>query len=335
MSEPTVKNVPPVPPQMPAPAPAAAPGGEPATVDELGFEAGVQLSFWQQPFVQNILPFLTSLALHAGLLLLGIMTYQVAKVSWRTRRADYRSESDMGSDEGDLGGIPHPGLGGDPTARRRAEHRPQPSPTPRAGQRKKGDAVAAAAMGGGEKTAGKPSSAPAAPREGSAACAGYGTGTGDGSGELAPSARQGGGGGSASRAVHGTPFQRHQGGLCLRRVRIHDDQVRHPPHGDSQGRRRSAPRPVLLVIFFQEDQAAFIDKSLITATPRTNARPTSSRPHRPAWNHRSLPVSNWPSTPTAAHLPAHGRRVPRQRQGRQLHQRANKDKTVKINTIAS
>jgi len=37
-------------------------------------------SFWQRPFVQDILPFLTSLALHLGIIALGILTYKAVVV---------------------------------------------------------------------------------------------------------------------------------------------------------------------------------------------------------------------------------------------------------------
>src|SRR5687767_8672038 len=34
-------------------------------------EEAVHLSFWQQPWVQNVLPFLTSLAFHAAIVVVG------------------------------------------------------------------------------------------------------------------------------------------------------------------------------------------------------------------------------------------------------------------------
>src|SRR5256885_8671269 len=87
---------PPVPPPVPGPnklmTPAPAPGTLPpppqpadvqkqATVDEAPGEGDLPLerSFWQIPFVQDILPFLTSLVLHLGLIGLGILLYKTAE----------------------------------------------------------------------------------------------------------------------------------------------------------------------------------------------------------------------------------------------------------------
>ena len=43
----------------------------------------VTLGFWQQRYVQNVLPILTSLLTHATIVLIGIMTYQVIKIGVR------------------------------------------------------------------------------------------------------------------------------------------------------------------------------------------------------------------------------------------------------------
>src|SRR2546423_8195463 len=37
-------------------------------------------SFWQRPFVQNVLPLLTSVSFHAAVLALGLLTYQSVRV---------------------------------------------------------------------------------------------------------------------------------------------------------------------------------------------------------------------------------------------------------------
>src|SRR5690349_13694105 len=87
-----------------------------ATIDEApGQNADVPQSFWQIPFVQDILPFLASLMLRLGLIGLAILT-------WKTvgKLADANKEPTIIPDsliiEGaEVGGIPHPGLGGDET----------------------------------------------------------------------------------------------------------------------------------------------------------------------------------------------------------------------------
>ena len=48
-----------------------------STIDEPSNEVAV--SFWQRPFVQNVVPLCTSLALHAGVVIAGIATYHVVK----------------------------------------------------------------------------------------------------------------------------------------------------------------------------------------------------------------------------------------------------------------
>ena len=72
------------------------------------------LTFWQQPFVQNVLPLMTSLALHLGILLLGLLTYKAYTVS-RIVSEEQVIIPDAAIVEGDVGGIPNPGLDGDPT----------------------------------------------------------------------------------------------------------------------------------------------------------------------------------------------------------------------------
>src|SRR3954463_11725922 len=133
---------PPVPPPVPGPnklmTPAPAPGvgaGGPAmlppppqpkplgdmqkqaTIDETPGEeedAGPQ-SFWQIPFVQDILPFITSLLLHIGLIALGILTYKAAQVMVAASKEPVIIPDATIIEGAEVGGIPHPGLGGDET----------------------------------------------------------------------------------------------------------------------------------------------------------------------------------------------------------------------------
>src|SRR6266436_1844413 len=74
------------------------------------------ISFWQQPFVQNVLPFLTSLVLHIGVLVFGYMMLKVGQAVVVALRQEQIivPEAEMVT-SGPEGGIPHPGLGGDPT----------------------------------------------------------------------------------------------------------------------------------------------------------------------------------------------------------------------------
>jgi hypothetical protein len=75
-----------------------------------------QKSFWQQPFVQDVLPFITSLVLHIGLIVFGYMMLKVGQAVVVALRQEQIivPEAEMVAN-GPEGGIPHPGLGGDPT----------------------------------------------------------------------------------------------------------------------------------------------------------------------------------------------------------------------------
>lgn len=72
------------------------------------------LTFWQSPFVQNVLPFATSLLLHAGLILLGFLTYiSIDKVTSVVREQIIIPDATI-VEGAEVGGIPNPGLGTDP-----------------------------------------------------------------------------------------------------------------------------------------------------------------------------------------------------------------------------
>src|SRR5207302_4636905 len=45
-------------------------------------------SLWQQPFVQNVLPFLTSLSFHAAVLILGLLTFHSVRILMRPAREE-------------------------------------------------------------------------------------------------------------------------------------------------------------------------------------------------------------------------------------------------------
>src|SRR5688500_6104505 len=68
----------PLPPPMvakgtpPGPVPGSPPSGEPP-LQEPPPEYMPRPSFWQQPWVQNILPFATSLTLHAAIIVIGVV----------------------------------------------------------------------------------------------------------------------------------------------------------------------------------------------------------------------------------------------------------------------
>src|SRR2546423_579417 len=72
-----------------------------------------QVSLWQEPWVQNGMPIVTSLLIHAALILLGVLTFK-AYQQVRTVSQEQVIVPDAAIVAGDVGGIPNPGLGGDP-----------------------------------------------------------------------------------------------------------------------------------------------------------------------------------------------------------------------------
>ena len=51
----------------------------PAAAASVQMAAPVSSDFWQRPFVRDILPFITSLSLHAMILIIGLMMYTAVK----------------------------------------------------------------------------------------------------------------------------------------------------------------------------------------------------------------------------------------------------------------
>src|SRR5688572_30282369 len=73
------------------------------------------LTFWQQPLVQDLLPLGTSLLIHLLVIVIGVLmwgTYQ-ALTTPELREQIIIPEAAM-IDGAPLGGVPNPGLGGDP-----------------------------------------------------------------------------------------------------------------------------------------------------------------------------------------------------------------------------
>lgn len=77
-------------------------------------EATPRKSFWQHPFVQNVLPFATSVVLHAGVLLLGYATYEAVKTVSTVIRDQIIIPDATIVEGAEVGGVPNPGLGTDP-----------------------------------------------------------------------------------------------------------------------------------------------------------------------------------------------------------------------------
>jgi hypothetical protein len=73
-----------------------------------------KVKFLQQPWVQDFLPLATSILFHAAIIVIGLATYQAVKTFTEVTK-EQPLIPDAAIVDGDAGGIPHPGLGGDPT----------------------------------------------------------------------------------------------------------------------------------------------------------------------------------------------------------------------------
>jgi hypothetical protein len=189
----------------PPPAPPAAYVPQPPTPVAFGDQRveQVPISFWQQPFVQNGLPFVTSLILHLSvIILLAMLIRPFVAPPGVSKEQIIVPDAEMVTNQ-PAGGIPHPGLGGDPTRDAAQDQFPdvprdtkgiaeKPGPTLQASLMTGGGAgdesgaqiigIGAGALGKGRGT-------------GAGAGAGFGSGDGDNAGALAPFGVPGGGGG--------------------------------------------------------------------------------------------------------------------------------------------
>ncbi len=162
------------------------------------------LNFWQQPFVQNVLPFLTSLVLHIGVIVFFVLMYNVAETVVKSLKQEQIivPEAQMVT-SGPEGGIPHPGLGGDPTRDAAQDKFPDVPKDSKGLAEKPGPTLQVSLIGGGagESDGQTPIGVGANATLGSGSGVGaglgkgYGSGVGDGTGALAPFGVPGGGGG--------------------------------------------------------------------------------------------------------------------------------------------
>jgi hypothetical protein len=183
---------------VPEPSAGTGPGGSDITVHN---PVQIKLSFWQNKYVQDLLPFLTSITLHIPLIVIGVVGYAGYKVLRPVEREQVIIP-DGELVDGAIGGVPNPGLGGDPN-RPAAQDQVADAPTESAGwSNKTRQSLTNTLMGGGSGTSEDESVIAAGPGgigKGKGAGAGSGDqaggGSGDGVGQLAIFGVPGGGGG--------------------------------------------------------------------------------------------------------------------------------------------
>jgi len=328
----------------PPPRPAAEPHSG-ATIDEEGGAPPVHLTFWQQPWVQDVLPFLTSLALHAGIILVVWMTATaVVKVVQVVKEQIIIPDATI-VEGAEIGGIPHPGLGGDPT-RDAAQDKIMDVPPDSQGWSEKPSINLTNTLmgGGGGDTPTDPTigiglggSFGKGKGIGSGVGSGVGSGAGDGSGALAPFGVPGGGGGIGPKA----PFMGMSGNARFVAY-VCDASGSMMNRFDSlrvELRKAIDNLRVIQsfnVIFFQETSAAAVDKNLVVANPENKRKAydflEKTAPHGSTDPIPALKIA-FDSKPQLIYLLTDGDFPDNEAVLKYIRER-DKDHSVKINTIA-
>lgn len=149
--------------------------------------------FWRKKWVQNILPLATSLGFHLALIVIGYATYKtVQKVVSVVKEQIIIPESTLS--ESTPGGIPHPGLGADPTRDAAQDIEKNVPPDSQGWATKASDNLNQAVAGASGDTDASVIGVGANSTLGGKGHGGL-SGSGDGSGALAPFGVPGGGGG--------------------------------------------------------------------------------------------------------------------------------------------
>jgi len=240
----------------------------------VGSAGPVQLSFWQNKYVQDLLPFLTSVTLHITLI-------TVAAISYAGYRALHVVEQeqliipDSELVDGPVGGVPNPGLGEDPN-RKAAQDQVADAPSESAGWSSKSrQSLTNTLMGGGSGDSAEEALIAAGPggigkgkTSGSNSGDNNGAGTGDGVGQLAIFGVPGGGNGigPVSKVFGRTgnalriAYVCDASGSMMDKIDLLKIELRKAIDG-------LQPVQVFDVIFFQEKDVATAARSLVVANP--------------------------------------------------------------------
>lgn len=338
-----------VPPHPGAKAAAAPPKpGDPLPVAPEAHDPGVPLTFWQLPWVQNVLPFATSVVVHLGILIIGVVFFY--GFQYINKPANHQEEVIVPDasmiDNGPPGGIPNQGLGNDP--QRQAFQDKDPSAgTPQGWAEKKGTAIDIKASGGGDgdsndSTIGVSSIGGGFGRgkggHGSGNGDFSGSGDGDGSGPLAMFGTPGGGG----IGPHGPVFG--HGGNAKKIAFVCDasgsmlnkfSTLRRELSNTVQGLR---PIQSFNIIFFQEQsKSALSDSGLVMATPENKLKATNYLEDKVTPRGETNPIPGlelaFQQKPELIYLLTDGD-FPDNNAVLKRITELNKDHKVKINTIA-
>jgi hypothetical protein len=318
-----------------------------ATVDEAPGEQEEwqKTSFWQIPFVQDILPFITSLVLHLGIIGLAILTYKTVTKMAEVSAVPTVIPSEVIVEGAEVGGIPHPGLGDDAT-RDAAQDQFKDIPPDSTGiAQKPTTSLQMALVGGGSGdnddatiSVGAASGAfGKGTGTGIGSGTGVGAGTGDGGGPLAQFCPPGGGKGIGPKS----PFMGVSGN-AMRVVYLCDSSGSMMNKFDTlrQELRKAADRlleaQAFDIIFFSEDSYIALDKQLLLAKPEVKRKAyeflDKTSPHGSSDPIPGLRAA-FATQPQLIYILTDGD-FPNNSQVIEELRKLNKDKKVKINTIA-
>jgi hypothetical protein len=330
------------PPELPQPHPvdtATSDVQRQATVDELpGENSGIQLGFWQQPWVQDLLPLLTSLVLHIGIIGLGILTYQTAQILVSSSKEPVVIPDATIVENAEVGGIPHPGLGDDNTRDKFQDQFKDVPPDSTATAEKPSTSLLNALQGGGDTEDNLIASGAQSGTFGRGPAGIQGQGTGEtGGGALAPFGVPGGGGGMGPKS----PFMGVSGN-AMKVVYLCDSSGSMMNKFDTlRNELRKAcdslkPVQAFDIIFFSEDKFIALDRELLLAVPETKRKAydflDKTAPHGSSDPIPGIQAA-FKAGPQLIYMLTDGD-FPNNQQVIEEIRKLNKDKRVKINTIA-
>jgi hypothetical protein len=296
-------------------------------------------SFWRKPFVQDVLPLLASLLLHVGLIVIGLLTYKAVRVMIDVSKVPTVIPESTTPITPDAPGIPQfHGLADDPT--RRAEQDKIPdvpeSATGLSDKRSLAAALTPASGGAGDN----PDDAIALGLSKSfgAGGAGFGTGVTAGSGTeggpgLAPFGMAGGGGNVdfmiPGQRANSVVFLCDSSGSMMNKFDTLRQELRKAVDRLKGGQ-------AFDIIFFSADRFVALDNQLLLALPEAK-RKAYEFLDRTAPHGSSDPIPGlraaFAAKPELIYMLTDGD-YPNNAQVLEELRKLNKDKKVKINTIA-
>jgi hypothetical protein len=306
----------------------------------------VQRSFFQNPYVQTVLPFVTSLTVHLSIILLGVVFFLSAKIIQKKvlHQEEYIIPAASMINDGAPGGVPFQGLGADPN-RQSMQDKLKDGGTPEGWADKRGSKLnLQAAAGGGEGDSSDniigtgPGGGFGKGKAGKGAGVGdaLGAGDGEGNGPLAMFGTPGGGGLGLKGPVFGNSgnakkiaFVCDASGSMLQKFDALKREL-------SKTIRQLRPSQSFSLIFFQEQTCKALNQNLVIAKPDTKREAdTFLDTIVPRAETNPLPALElaFKQKPDLIYLLTDGD-FPDNNAVLKLIQQLDKDGRVKINTIA-